>query len=61
MNLQTSQQYAIKVNGVIQHKYTTHEEANYQLSNLRQSQPGLYERASVVIVAADDNRELLLG
>lgn len=60
MNLQTTQQYAIKVNGVIQHKYTTSEEANYQLSNLRQTQPGLYERASVVIVA-DDNRELLLG
>lgn len=60
MNLQTNQQYAIKVNGMIQQRFTTPEEANYQLSNLRQSQPGLYETASVVVVS-DDNREMLLG
>lgn len=60
MNLQTNQQYAIKLNGVIQHKFTTPEEANYQLSNLRQTQPGLYENASIVVIA-ENGGELLLG
>lgn len=60
MNLHTKTQYAIKVNGMIQQKYATSEEANYQLSGLRQSQPGIYEHASIVVVS-DDNREMLLG
>ncbi len=61
MNLQINQQYGIKVNGSIQQKFTSPEEANYQLSTLRQSYPDLYESATVVVVTSDDNRELLLG
>lgn len=60
MNLQQNQQYAIKVNGIVAQSFGTPEEANYRLSLLRQSEPQLYESASVVIVD-NSKRELLLG
>lgn len=60
MNLQQNQQYAIKVNGNVTGIFGTPEEANYKLALLRQSEPHLYEHASVVIID-NSSRELLLG
>jgi hypothetical protein len=59
MNLNQTQQYAIKLNGNIVSKFASQFEAQSALMALKVNDP-LYENANITVVA-DNNKELLLG
>jgi hypothetical protein len=60
MLVDQTQKYGIKVNGTVTNTYNTSEEAQYSLFSLKQSHPGLYETAMIVLVD-NNNKEFLLG
>lgn len=60
MILGNNQKYVVKVNGSVVSTHSSSEEANFNLMQLKQTNPGLYENAIIAIVD-NNNKELLLG